>query len=172
MSGMPHEVRPRQRSAASPDTLIQFDHAAFTNALHYQPYCIIIKIPSELFTIHHSPILFERRYTTMSSSAQTAESKRFYAPSWHGDARTPVVDGKYEDPETGAIRVATDAEYYGGPPEVDIIILSIHEETRGFVYRSSRPFKVEHLLFQMVKIVNNRRIQIDSLNANALRYFA
>ena len=101
----------------------------------------------------------------MSSSVQTARPRPFHAPSWHGDARTPVVDGRYEDPETGVIHVATDAEYCGGPPEVDIIILSIHEETSGFVYRSSRPFKIEHLLFQMVKIVNSRRIQIDSLNA-------
>lgn len=89
-----------------------------------------------------------------------------HTPGWHGEARTPVVDGKYYDPNTGELRRASGGEYLG-PPAVDIIVKSIHADTTQCVYRAARPFRVEALLWQVMKVVHERKLEIDSVVATA-----
>ena len=102
----------------------------------------------------------------MASTFNAEHPQVLYTPEWHGDARTPVVDGKYHDPATGELRVASgDHGYYLGPPAVDIIIRSQHEDTCQCVYRAARPFPVEALLFQIMRVVHDRKLEVDSLNA-------
>ena len=88
-----------------------------------------------------------------------------HGPGWHADARTPVIDGRYYDPKTGELRAATGHQEYLGPPAVDIIIRSQHEDTTQCVFRASRSFRVEALLCQMMEVVRDQKLEIDSLNA-------
>ena len=101
------------------------------------------------------------------SSAHVAEKpKEVHGPVWHGEARTPVIDGKYHDPATDELRVASgDHGYYLGPPAVDMIVHSIHEATSNRTFRAARPFTVEVLLYQVMRVVHDRKLEIDSLNA-------
>lgn len=89
---------------------------------------------------------------------------RVYGPGWHESARTPVVDGKHIDPQTGEVRTSTGAEY-SGPPAVDLYILSIEEKTMDCGFRIQTPFTVEAVLWQIMKVLHERKITIDSLTA-------
>lgn len=100
----------------------------------------------------------------MSTTYKPEHPQEFYAPGWHGEARTPVVDGKYYDRATGELRVASGGEY-GGPPEVDIIISSIHEDTTQCRFRASRPFPIEAILYHIMQVVHERKLEMDSLTA-------
>lgn len=100
----------------------------------------------------------------MSTTYKPEHPRQFYAPEWHGEAQTPVVDGKYYDRATGELRVAS-GSYCGGPPEVDIIIQSIHEDTTQCCFRASRPFPVEVLLWHIMQEVHERKLEMDSLTA-------
>lgn len=101
----------------------------------------------------------------MNSSSQIVKPKQLHTPGWHEEARTPVVDGKYENPTTGQVLIADCAQYLG-PPAVDIIILSIHGDTAGCVFRAARAFKMEHLLANVVRVTSEKELDIDSLNAS------
>lgn len=93
------------------------------------------------------------------------KQRQLHTQGWYEEARTPVVDGKYEDPSTGQVLIADGAQYLG-PPAVDIIVLSIHEATTDCVFRAARAFKMEHLLANIVRVVSQRDLDIDSLNAS------
>lgn len=90
--------------------------------------------------------------------------EHFHTPGWHESAHTPVVDGKYIDPQTGHVRSASGAEYIG-PPAIDIIVSSIEEQTNDCRYRAQRAFPMEGVLWQIMKIVYKQKISIDSLTA-------
>ncbi|CAG9938465.1 unnamed protein product [Clonostachys rosea f. rosea IK726] len=101
-------------------------------------------------------------------------SLRFHDPGWHGDLKTPVVDGKYMDPKSGEIKAIEDdvtedghPGYCGGPPAVDIIVKSIHEDTIGCTYRAARPFPMEALLSAIMKIVKEKQLELDSVMATS-----
>ncbi|EHA24582.1 hypothetical protein CBS76997_6667 [Aspergillus niger] len=87
-----------------------------------------------------------------------------HTPSWHAASNRPIVDGKYNDPETGEVRNATGFEF-SGPPAVDVIITNLHEDSSTSVRRVQLPFRVEALLVWIMRIVDERKLQIDSLNA-------
>ncbi|KAF4987445.1 hypothetical protein FDECE_15435 [Fusarium decemcellulare] len=88
----------------------------------------------------------------------------FHVPGWDEEAKRPIVDGKYNDPKTGELRTAAGYEY-SGPPAVDIVVTSLHEDTTQCVYRAQRPFPVEKMLHQVMKVVHDRSLTIDSLIA-------
>ncbi|BCS26664.1 uncharacterized protein APUU_51375S [Aspergillus puulaauensis] len=102
----------------------------------------------------------------MSSTSQPLHPQEFHSPGWDYEARTPVVDGKYYDRKTGELRTASGPSY-SGPPDVDIIIQNLHQDTNNRLYRAARPFPVEILLFGIMKIVNERELRLDSLTATA-----
>ena len=91
----------------------------------------------------------------------------FHAPGWHDEERTPVVDGKYCDRATGEIKLASDGDYleYMGPPAVDIIVRSQHIDTVNCIYRASRSFPMETLLCHIMKVVGDRKLELDSVIA-------
>jgi len=92
----------------------------------------------------------------------------FHAPSWHGDARTPVVDGKYVDRTTGQVRDAPGGDghqEYIGPPAVDIVVRSMHEDTLHCAYRAARSFPMEAILGHVMKVVGQRKLKLDSVMA-------
>lgn len=95
-----------------------------------------------------------------------ASWKAIDGPGWHEHAKTPVVDGKYVDRETGEIRTAEphSAEYLG-PPAVDIIIQAIHADVTQCVYRASRQYPMEALLYNIMKVVKERNLEGDSIMA-------
>lgn len=90
----------------------------------------------------------------------------FHAIYWDAEANRPIVDGKYIDPKTGELRPSTGAAYTG-PSSVDIIIINLHEDSNEGIYRATRSFPMEKLLFHMMRIVHERELQIDSVNATA-----
>lgn len=45
--------------------------------------------------------------------------------------------------------------------------MSLHEDTTHCVYPAQRPFTVEKLLYQIILVVHDRKLQIDSLNATS-----
>lgn len=91
----------------------------------------------------------------------------FHAPGWHDEERTPIVDGKYYDRATGEIRLASEGDYqeYMGPPAVDIIVRSQHIDTVKCIYRASRPFPMETLLCHIMKVVGDKKLELDSVIA-------
>ncbi|KAJ6437232.1 Glycoside hydrolase, subgroup, catalytic core [Purpureocillium lavendulum] len=91
----------------------------------------------------------------------------FHAPGWHDEGRTPVVDGKYYDRATGEVRLAADGDHqeYLGPPAVDIIVRSQHIDTVQCAYRAARAFPMEALLSHIMKVVKERRLELDSVMA-------
>lgn len=91
----------------------------------------------------------------------------FHGPGWHYEAQTPVVDGKYYDRATGEIKLASDGDHqeYMGPPSVDIIIRSVHIETIECSYRASRAFPMETLLCHIMKVVGDKKLELDSIMA-------
>ncbi|GKZ36771.1 hypothetical protein AbraIFM66950_007968 [Aspergillus brasiliensis] len=88
----------------------------------------------------------------------------FFTPGWDAESNRPVVDGKYHEPKTGELRPAIGRQF-AGPPAVDIIITNLHEESCGRVYRAQLPFRVERLLVWIMGVVEDRKLQLDSLNA-------
>ncbi|KAJ2981346.1 hypothetical protein NQ176_g2085 [Zarea fungicola] len=88
----------------------------------------------------------------------------FDCPIWDYEANRPVVDGKFNDPKTGEVRIDTGAGYLG-PPAVDLIITNIHGDSDFKIYRSQRPFPVETILCHIMRIVGDRSLKIDSVNA-------
>ncbi|OAQ86670.1 hypothetical protein VFPBJ_00710 [Purpureocillium lilacinum] len=101
----------------------------------------------------------------MSDTCSSKHPEELFTPGWHDVAQTPVVDGKYYDRGTGEIRTATDHQEYSGPPAVDIIIYSIHEGTTECCYRAARPFPLRTLLCHIVQVIQERKLEIDSLFA-------
>lgn len=93
----------------------------------------------------------------------------FHAPGWHDDAKTPVVDGRYYDRAAGEVKTAIDGDghqEYMGPPSVDIIVQSIHEDTNQCMFRAARAFPMEALLgYIMTYVVGPRKLQLDSVVA-------
>lgn len=91
----------------------------------------------------------------------------FHAGAWDYKANRPIVDGKIEDPITGQVRPITeDTEAYAGPPNVDLTITNIHENSSG-VSRFQRPFPFERLLAHIMKIVDREGISLHALNATS-----
>ena len=45
--------------------------------------------------------------------------------------------------------------------------MSLHEETNGIVHRAARPFPMEKLLYQIMQIVNDRKLRLDSIQATS-----
>ncbi|KAM6510089.1 hypothetical protein FALCPG4_017717 [Fusarium falciforme] len=101
-----------------------------------------------------------------STSGESPDGDEFHPIHWDAEANRPVVDGKYNDPKTEELRTST-GTVYTGPPSVDIIIMNLHEDSNEGIYRATRPFPVEKLLFHMMRIVHERELQIDSVNATA-----
>ncbi|CAK7210655.1 hypothetical protein SEUCBS140593_000904 [Sporothrix eucalyptigena] len=93
----------------------------------------------------------------------------FHAPGWHDEGNTPVVNGFYIDRVTGKPVAAPDSDHhqeYMGPPCVDIIVTSIHEDTTQCVFRAARPFPMNALLCHIVSnVVGRRDLEVDSLMA-------
>ena len=90
---------------------------------------------------------------------------QFFSPGWDGDTHQPVVDGKYLDPKTGELRKAGNSSYLG-PPAVDFIVQSIHEDSPiDCFFRAQRPVPIESMLCQVANAVCKRKLTIDSLNA-------
>ena len=96
-----------------------------------------------------------------------SHSLEFHGPGWHDEAHTPIVEGKYYDRATGEVRVAAEGTYqeYMGPPSVDIVINSLHEDTVQCVYRAARAFPMRVLLCHIMKVVNEKELEIDSVIA-------
>lgn len=86
--------------------------------------------------------------------------KEIYTPGWHGDEKTPVVDGKYHDRKTGKLIKASGAEY-SGPPAVDFMVMSRHSDKCS--YYAARPFPVTDLTCHVLRIVEELKLEIDSL---------
>ncbi|EPE05912.1 hypothetical protein F503_08443 [Ophiostoma piceae UAMH 11346] len=98
----------------------------------------------------------------------------FHAPGWHGEERTPVVDGKYIDRATGDVKTLKTADVrddddvaqeYMGPPSVDVFVMSIHDATSSCAFRAARAFTMEVLLANIMKIVAERGLALDSVVA-------
>lgn len=90
----------------------------------------------------------------------------FHAPGWHDEGKTPVVDGKYYDRATGEIKLADgDYQEYMGPPSVDILIRSVHCDTSHCAFRASRAFPMETLLCHIMKVVGDKKLELDSVMA-------
>jgi len=91
----------------------------------------------------------------------------FHAPGWHDKGRTPVVDGKYYDRETGAVRLASEGDHqeYMGPPAVDIVVKSQHIDTVHCTYRAARSFPMAALLCHIMRVVGERKLEVDSVMA-------
>ncbi|PYH38301.1 uncharacterized protein BO87DRAFT_373180 [Aspergillus neoniger CBS 115656] len=87
-----------------------------------------------------------------------------HTPSWHAASNRPIVDGKFNDPETGEVRDAGGL-VFSGPPAVDIIITNIHEGSSNNIFRAQLPFRMEKLLAWILRVVGERKLQLDSLNA-------
>ena len=101
----------------------------------------------------------------MTSTSKNDHPDAFHSPGWDWEAQTPVVDGKIVDRKTGEVRTAGQDQEYIGPPAVDIVIMSLHENTNGIIYRSQRPFPVEKLLCNIMRVVHDRKLELDSLTA-------
>ncbi|KAK5994622.1 hypothetical protein PT974_05103 [Cladobotryum mycophilum] len=102
----------------------------------------------------------------MSSVFRPDHPDEFHSPGWDDDAKRPIVDGKYNDPATGELRSAT-GYIYAGPPAVDMVIMNLHESSNTHIFRAQRSFPVEKLLFQIMRVVHDRELEIDSINATA-----
>ncbi|PYH94517.1 hypothetical protein BO71DRAFT_398798 [Aspergillus ellipticus CBS 707.79] len=98
------------------------------------------------------------------STFQREHPDELHVPGWHAESNRPIVDGKYHDPATGELRAATGHEY-AGPPAVDIVITNLHEASAGRIHRAQLPFRVEKLLGWMMRVVEERKLQLDSVNA-------
>jgi hypothetical protein len=104
--------------------------------------------------------------TTAAPRLYTSINGSFHAGLWGDDHKRPIVGGKFEHPVTGLITTAsTDSYSYLGPPDVDIVIMNLHES--GGVYRAARPFPVERVLWHVTRVVKEMGLQLHSLNVSA-----
>ncbi|KAK1752049.1 hypothetical protein QBC47DRAFT_389513 [Echria macrotheca] len=100
-----------------------------------------------------------------SNANMTSHPLEFHAPGWHGEAKTPVMDGKYCDRVTGELRSSNNHEEYIGPPAVDILVTSIHADTLDCSYRAARRFPMEALLCHITRVVAQHKLDLDSVVA-------
>ncbi|KAF9882815.1 hypothetical protein FE257_005122 [Aspergillus nanangensis] len=98
------------------------------------------------------------------SPFQRQHPDEIHTPVWDADTERPIVDGKYNDPETGTVREASGGQY-SGPPAVDIVITNLHQESAGSIYRAQRAFPAEKLLCWIMRVVEKRNLKLDSLVA-------
>ena len=89
----------------------------------------------------------------------------FHAPGWHGEAKTPIIDGKYCDRATGELRNSNNHEEYAGPPAVDIVVTSLHIDTADCAYRAARRFPMEALLCNVARVMARQKLDVDSVVA-------
>ncbi|KAL4910232.1 hypothetical protein BDW74DRAFT_173692 [Aspergillus multicolor] len=89
----------------------------------------------------------------MSSSFQRDHPDEIHTPVWDIASNRPIVDGKYNDPETGEICLAKGND--------------THEASAGSVYRVQRPFPMEKLLCWMFEVIKKRNLKLDSVVATA-----
>ncbi|KAF7189752.1 hypothetical protein HII31_08859 [Pseudocercospora fuligena] len=90
----------------------------------------------------------------------------FHSPGWHYTHQTPVIDNKYIDRVTGEIKTATGHEEFLGPPAVDIIIRSQHEETVQCAFRAERSVPMAAMLYHiMMMMIKERKLELDSIIA-------
>ena len=77
------------------------------------------------------------------------------------------MDGKYCDRATGEIKIAADGDHqeYMGPPAVDIRIQSVHIDTAECSFRASRSFPMEAILCYIMKVVEKKKLELDSVLA-------
>ncbi|CAH0002501.1 unnamed protein product [Clonostachys byssicola] len=91
----------------------------------------------------------------------------FHDPGWHGELRTPVVDGKYIHPKSGELRDIKDDDspgYYCGPPAVDIVIQNV--AAKG-TFRKAQAFPMEGLLSVIMGVVREKNLSLDSIMATS-----
>lgn len=98
--------------------------------------------------------------STVEEEWKPQHPKEIYTPGWHGEEKTPVVDGKYYDRKTGKLIAATGAEY-SGPPAVDLMVMSRHSKECN--YYSARHFPVTDLICHILRVVEEQKLEIDSL---------
>lgn len=91
----------------------------------------------------------------------------FHAAGWHADLHTPVVDNKYYDPATGELvtTVERDHHEYQGPPAVDLVITSFYEGADTCHHRAMRAFPMVALLAHILRVVDRRKLGIDTVTA-------
>jgi len=90
----------------------------------------------------------------------------FHGGDWHSTKDCPIVDGKYEDPDTGEI---CEAEAYrrSGPPCVDIVIMNLDISSLDHLVRASRALPLRTYLCHLMRVVDERKLGLDSLTATA-----
>jgi hypothetical protein len=93
----------------------------------------------------------------------SAPKPKLHYPVWDFDTKRPIVGGKIEDPVTGEVRDAGERKY-NGPPHVDVVFMNLHEPSNMNVFRARCEPPLEDLLFRIVKIINDKSLQIHSLN--------
>lgn len=99
----------------------------------------------------------------MSSSATNIPPYRFHSPKWDSKSKRPIVNQRYNDPQTGELHTAT-GPVYSGPPAVDIIVLNTHPKSQHCCVRAQQPFPAEKILKLIVKLVSKHGLELDSLN--------
>ncbi|KAJ5579939.1 uncharacterized protein N7459_005924 [Penicillium hispanicum] len=95
----------------------------------------------------------------------TTPARMKYLSLWHPDHRVPIVDGKYQNPNTGRIEEAGNIAAYLGPPSVQTTWINIHPITKfhiGGAFNAS----MNDIFIAVADHVRDRAYVIESINAS------
>jgi hypothetical protein len=141
--------------------ILCFSTASITITQSSTPASFLIDLP------HFSPFPSEIQKFTLT--VFVVHPLEFHVPGWHDAGHLPVVDDCNIDRSTGAVFDAPEGAGHQedtDPPAVDIVVMSVHENTTQCVFLGARPFPMAALLGHIVtNVIGKRKLEIDSVTA-------
>jgi hypothetical protein len=103
----------------------------------------------------------------MSSTFKAEHPQEFYNPGWHGDARSERVSLMANITTWRLASCALQLVIMGttrAHQQLTLIIRSQHEDACHCAYRAARALRVDAFLFQIMRVVHDRKLEVDSLH--------
>jgi hypothetical protein len=85
---------------------------------------------------------------------------------WHPEHKVPIVDGRFQDPNTGEIQQNTRTDTYLGPPSVHVMWFNVHDGSSFRGLGATFNASINEVIIAIAEQVRNGVYSIISLNAS------
>ncbi|RHZ57666.1 uncharacterized protein CDV56_101654 [Aspergillus thermomutatus] len=85
---------------------------------------------------------------------------------WHPQHKVPIVDGRFQDPNTGEIQQNTRTDTYLGPPSVHVMWFNVHDSSSFRSIGATLNASINEVFIALADHVKNEVYSIISLNAS------
>ncbi|KAF7183556.1 hypothetical protein CNMCM7691_003835 [Aspergillus felis] len=85
---------------------------------------------------------------------------------WHPEHKVPIVDGRFQDPNTGEIQQNTRTDTYLGPPSVHVMWFNVHDSSSFRGLGATFNASINEVFITIADHVRDGVYSIISLNAS------